>query len=444
MKKPVMHSIWLVLVLSVLSSSVRGGQIDDLSYEIVDGQVAIIDCDESAKGDLAIPSQIEGLPVTSIGESAFKRVVFLGEGALPVSGSLTSITIPDSVTSIGDWAFGECSSLTSIIIPDSVISIGKKAFLGCDSLTSIIIPDSVTRIGDKAFLGCQKLTSIGLPEKFQSHEEVVRIDAVNAFSADFYDLLSYRTIDAQIHIYHCDRDARGVVIPNEIDGFPVTSISGDAFSNCSSLTSITVDSRNELYKSVDGVVFSKDASQLLICPRGKSGGYTVPDSATSIGGDAFAYCERLTSITISESVTSIGLSAFCFCKKLTVITIPDSVTSIGDYAFMGCSSLTSVTIPDGVTSIGLIAFSGCESLTSIEIPDSVTSIGQLAFSGCSGLTSITMAENVTSIGNGAFSACESLTSISIPQAFHSEAEASRLGLDKLWPDDFSLPDGAGN
>ena len=117
-----------------------------------------------------------------------------------------------------------------------------------------------------------------------------------------------------------------------------------------------------------------------------------------------------------------------------------SVTSIGDMAFLGCGSLTSVTIPDSVTSIGYGAFSGSTNLTSITIPDSVTSIGGSAFSGCSSLTSITIPDSVTSIGDGAFAGCTNRNSITIPKAFHSEDEASRLGLDELWPDGFALPD----
>ena len=138
-------------------------------------------------------------------------------------------------------------------------------------------------------------------------------------------------------------------------------------------------------------------------------------------------------------VTSLGDTVFAACTSVTSIIIPKSVTSIGDYAFNGCRSLTSVTIPDRVTSIGIYTFTGCRSLSSLIIPESVTSIGNNAIAG-TGLTSITIPDGVTSIGNGAFQDCDGLTSIIIPQAFHSEAEASRLGLDELWPDGFLLPD----
>ena len=139
----------------------------------------------------------------------------------------------------------------------------------------------------------------------------------------------------------------------------------------------------------------------------------ISKGVTSIGNEAFKWCERLTNVTIPDSITSIGNSAFYDCSSLTSVTIPDSVTSIGEWAFYGCSSLTSVTIPHGVTSIGGAAFWGCSSLTSVTIGNSVTSIGEWAFSDCSSLTSVTIPDSVTSIGDCAFYGCISLTSVTI-------------------------------
>ena len=139
----------------------------------------------------------------------------------------------------------------------------------------------------------------------------------------------------------------------------------------------------------------------------------ISKGVTSIGNEAFKWCERLTNVTIPDSITSIGNSAFYDCSSLTSVTIPDSVTSIGEWAFYGCSSLTSVTIPHGVTSIGGATFWGCSSLTSVTIGNSVTSIGEWAFSDCSSLTSVTIPDSVTSIGDCAFYGCISLTSVTI-------------------------------
>jgi hypothetical protein len=160
--------------------------------------------------------------------------------------------------------------------------------------------------------------------------------------------------------------------------YSVTSIGNSAFSNCSSLTSIS-----------------------------------IPEGVTSIGESAFYYCTSLTSITIPESVTSIGSFAFRNCTSLTSVNIPESVTSIGGYAFSCCTALTSITLPESLTSIGLYTFEGCSVLTSIIIPKGITFIPSYAFSGCTSLTSVKMLGSVSSMGIGVFNDCTKLTKVDI-------------------------------
>ena len=259
-----------------------------------------------------------------------------------------------TVISIGNAAFRDCS-LTSVTIPNSVTSIGNYAFADCSRLTSVTIPNSVTSIGNGVFMGCSSLTS--------------------------------------------------VTIPNS-----VTSIGNDVFERCRGLENIYVEPENTNYASIDGILYSRDATILIKVPAKKIN-VTIPNSVTSIGDFAFELCRGLTSVTIPNSVTSIGNGVFKGCSSLTSVTIPNSVTSIGDSAFEGCSGLTSVTIPNSVTSIGYSAFEYCSGLTSVTIPNSVTFIHPNAFKGCSGLTSVTIPNSVTIIGYDAFNNCDNLKSI---------------------------------
>ncbi len=181
MRKPVFNLFWLLLcVCSIWGCGVRPGEKtpqnqtqEMLSYEIVDADVTITHCNEAADGDLEIPAEIAGLPVTSIGEAAFR------------SSLLTSITIPDSVTSIGKGGFVNCSRLTSITIPDGVISIEDWAFHRCSSLASVTIPDSVTTIGDFAFANCFGLKSVTIPQAFHSKDKASRLKLDKLWPNDF-------------------------------------------------------------------------------------------------------------------------------------------------------------------------------------------------------------------------------------------------------------------
>lgn len=209
---------------------------------------------------------------------------------------------------------GADSSMTSAEIPTlkegQIVSVvGKGGFINYSLLQTVTLPQTITKIDDYAFSSCSSLTSITIPDS-------------------------------------------------------VTSIGKYTFSYCSSLTSINVDENNTTYKSIDGVVFSKDEKTLILCPEGKSGDYLIPNGVTNIGENAFYQCP-LTSVVIPDSVTIIDEYAFYYCRSLTSITLGNSVTSIGANAFRNCSSLTSITIPNSVTIIGKNAFFGCHYLTSI-------------------------------------------------------------------------------
>lgn len=237
---------------------------NNAKYLSIDGALYDKNASTLIKCPEDIPSITIPNSVTSIGDESLSRL------------NLTSITIPNSVINIGDRALSS-SNFTSITIPNSVTSLGNGAFDNCSYLTSITLPNSVTTIGNETFAGCSGLTSITIPNSVTSI-------GIEAFS--------------------CCRRLTSITIPGG-----VTSIGMEAFSWCSGLTSITISK-----------------------------------GVTKIGINAFWGCSSLTSVTIPNSVTSIGKGAFSACFGLTSITIPNSVTSIGDYAFWGCSRMREIHI----------------------------------------------------------------------------------------------------
>jgi BspA type Leucine rich repeat region (6 copies) len=281
--------------------------------------------------------------VTSIGEDAFalcysltnvtigNSVTNIGEGAFYYCYSLTSVTIPGSVTSIGDSAFDACSSLTNVMIPDSLTSIGEAAFDSCTHLTNVTIPNSVTSIGDFAFYYCPSLTSVTIPSNVTSIGDSAFADCSGLTNVTIPNSV---TSIGDFAFSGCSLTS--ITIPNN-----VTSIGDGAFDD-SGLTNIAVNAANPYYASVGGVLFDKSLDTLLEFPGGLAGSYAIPNSVTSIGDYAFESCFSLTSVTIPNSVTSMGVAAFNACTSLTSVTIPNSVTSIVYGAFEDCTSLTSV------------------------------------------------------------------------------------------------------
>lgn len=356
-------------------------------------------------GNLTIPSIVTynntTYTVSSIGLYAFfecenlisviipNSVISIGSNAFTYCVGLNSVTIPNSVALIGDHAFEECSNLISVALPNSITSIGKYAFSQCSSLTSITIPNSVNAIGIYAFWNCESLNSVTIPSSL--------------------------TYISSWTFCGCS-SITSIIIPSNING-----LGEGVFSECSSLASIIVESGNthlDSRNNCNAIIATSTNCLLVGCKN-----TIIPNSVTSIGGDAFYGCTGLTSITIPNSVNTIGLSAFGNCSNLTSITIPNSVSNIYYNPFNGCIGLTSIIVGAGnprydsrnncnaiiETSTNSL-ISGCKNTT---IPNSVTSINSSAFYGYSNINSMTIPNSITSIGSQAFGVCYNLN-LNIP------------------------------
>ena len=290
-------------------------QFGDFTYIDNGTSITITDYPSNAVGAVEIPASINGLPVTSIGDEAFVNC-----------SGLTSVTIPEGVTSIRDEAFYR-SGLTSVVIPSSVASIGVWAFRSCSGLTAITVDAANTEYGslDGVLFNKSQSTLIqypgGISGSYTIPEGVTSI-GYWAFSG-------------------CD-SLTSVTIPEGL-----TSIGGGAFFYCSGLTVITVDAANTEYGSLNGVLFDKSQSTLIQYPAGMSGSYTIPSSVTSIEDSAFYACVDLTSVTIPSSVASIGGSAFYACSGLRSAFFQGDAPALGSNVFLNAGAGFTVYCPNG-------------------------------------------------------------------------------------------------
>ena len=382
--------------------------------------------------DITLPDSFTAYDGTTVNSYEIYKYAFYKNTAL------TSVVIPEFVTSISDYTFYNCRGLTSVTIPDSVTSIGDGAFLGCTGLTSITIPDSVTSIGDYAFCDCTGLTSITIPDGVTSIGDGAFSDCTGLTEIN-WNAVSVADFNSNSEVfYYAGTAGEGIAVtfgdgvekipaylfyvsdssyrPNiktVIIGSNVTSIGKSAFSGCTGLTSIYYTGDIAGWLGISGLdeVMSK-GGMLYIDGSKVEGEIAIPDGVTSIPSYAFAYQAGITSVTIPDSVTSIGDYAFSDCTGLTSITIPDGVTSIGERAFHGTAWLNNQ--PNGLVYIGKVAYKyngTMPSNTEIIIKDGTTGIGYEAFYGCTGLTSITIPDGVTNIGDLAFYNCTGLTEI---------------------------------
>ena len=282
-------------------------------------------------------------------------------------------------------------SMTSVEIPGTVVRIGERAFAGCGRLTGVTLPAGVREIGDGAFDHCMAMEAFRVAEGSETFRAeggaLFRSDGVllqcpaGGGTADL--VIPEGTVRVLPGAFSGCTGLRSVMVPASLTALP-----GDAFAECTSLQRIEADGANPVFRSADGVLFSKEG--VLVCfPAAKTGDrYEIPEGTPRIGPYAFCGCAGLTDIVIPDSVTSIGAYAFSGCGRLTGVAIPNRVSDIGDYAFLNCVSLTKVVIREGAMCLGTYMFAGCVNLQSVMIPESVSRMGDNPFIWCVSLQRI--------------------------------------------------------
>lgn len=315
MKKRLISAVMALAMAATVSAPLSASAADkgiygELEYEVnEDGTVTIPGCDEDVVYE-DIPIQIDGMPVTAINDQTFNyNSIDIQESETTDSNIIASGTCGQNVT----WTLTEEGLLTisGTGAMTNYSSIGGWPWSSSDTgynVTEVVIEEGVTHIGSNAFRNC-RMKSISIPNGLKSI-------GIYAFRSS-----SLKTI----------------YIPDS-----VTSVTARTFYCCYNLMNINVSNNNDVFSSVDGVLYSKDGTKLIKYPEGKTGGFIVPDSVTSFDSYAFGSCDELTNISIPDGVTSISQGMFRYCSSLTSVELPKEVTRINDYAFDSCGELTDV------------------------------------------------------------------------------------------------------
>ena len=389
---------------------------------------------------------------------------------LDYSDSITKIVVGEGITEISNSFFTGMGKVTSVSLPDSLKTLGQYAFSNNSSLEKIVFPNGLEKVDSMAFLYCKKLKSINFPKNC----------VFGSWAFDFCGFTSVAVPDSfegELGGYcFCNNESLHIATI----GKNTKKIGKGVFASCNDLNNLVVSSSNPYYTTKDNVLYNKDMTELLFYAPGKTNTkFTIPSGVKVIGENSFDRISTLTSIVIPEGVTTLKEAAFRNCENLAEISFPDSLENIESYAllktawldnqpegmiyvgkiafklkgdntkvvrvkmgtkkiaagcFQNCTKLTRVFLNASLTEIGADAFYGCESLNDVVIPDGVTELGDTAFYKCNSLTNLTIGKGLTKLEPFVFAMCEKLEEVEIPDniteiceyAFHGDPAMKKL------------------
>ena len=525
----------------LLPAAAAGYTSGDFTYKLNDDGSAIITRYSGSAAALTIPSSLDGHTVKQIGSYAFEKNTTLTSVAIPETvteleyyafkgctsltavtipsgltsaGSLGSgafsgcsalttvqfgsglasipealfegtglktVTLPESVTSIGSWAFANCAKLEQVSFPAGLTSIGLSAFENCTALTAVTLPKRLTELGSAVFENCSALKSVWIPKSLTN----------NGFGDGFRGCTALTDITFETGITKiADRQFDGspiksITIPGTVTTVgmsafsdcanltaidlpsSVTEIDGYAFEKCTALTAVTLpkhlrrlgtevflgctalksvfiplslqNASNPFQKctALTDVTFEDGRTELPDTLLEGSGirQLTVPQTVTKIGYSAFAGCTQLTAITLPAGLRELGSEAFKGCTALTGVALPDSLTALGYGVFRNCSALTAAEFPAGIAPVswssGSSMLRNCTSLRSVKLPKTVSSLGDYFFAGCTALERIVLPDSVTEIGSNLFNGCTALTDVTLSTNLQAIPEHTFYGCVSL-------------
>ncbi len=414
-----------------LSKITLSKKLNDIGYEAFARTAALksISIPNSVKsiGDFSF----RGSGITSIKLS--NKLTAIGKGVFS-SSALKSIVLPKSITRIGDHAFIDCYDLSSVTYSNNITHIGDHAFMSCGSLKDLLInnkraiPKSISYIGMYAFAECTRLQSININPS--SSECIIGdwaffgctgltsavIKNVNSVGGYvFWDCGKLRQAEFK-NVGSIGTFAfYGCGSLKEVSISNAGTVGSFAFNNCGSLKEISISNTG----LIDTQAFAGCGNMV-----------SAKVGAKEIGSWAFSACQRLKDLKL-VGTEKIGDGAFIDCSSITKVNLPKGTETIGIMAFLNCSSIKTVSLPNTLTVIGINAFSACTKLKSIVIPGSVTSLGVFAFAGCSSMTKAVIPGSVTEVSPGAFADCSSLKTVQLGDGIQSILEHAFAGCSAL-------------